>query len=193
MHPGLVGRMTMRRASTSRPRATAAVQRAPAGSEQLVDELYRGHALRLTRMALLLVGDQPSAEDVVQDAFLGLFRGLGRLNDSSRAVAYLRVSVLNGCRSVLRSRQRARLRRAAAEELPVWSAESAALAGEDRREVLQAVSQLPRRQREVLVLRYFLGLSDSEIAVDLGVSRGTVASTASRALAALARKAGDQA
>jgi RNA polymerase sigma-70 factor (sigma-E family) len=185
--------MTMRRASTSRPRATAVVQQPPAVSGQLVDELYRGHALRLTRMALLLVGDQPSAEDVVQDAFLGLFRGLGRLNDSSRAVAYLRVSVLNGCRSVLRSRQRARLRGAATDDLPVWSAESAALAGEDRREVLQAVSQLPRRQREVLVLRYFLGLSDSEIAVDLGVSRGTVVSTASRALAALARKVGEQA
>jgi RNA polymerase sigma-70 factor (sigma-E family) len=192
-YPGLVGRMTMRRASTSRPRATGVVQRAPAEPEQLVDELYRGHALRLTRMALLLVGDQPSAEDVVQDAFLGLFRGQGRLNDSSRAVAYLRVSVLNGCRSVLRSRQRARLRGAATDDLPVWSAESAALAGEDRREVLQAVSQLPRRQREVLVLRYFLDLSDSEIAVDLGVSRGTVVSTASRALAALGRKVGEQA
>ena len=101
--------------------------------------------------------------------------------------------MLNGCRSVLRSRQRARLRGAAADELPVWSAESAALAGEDRREVLQAVSHLPRRQREVLVLRYFLGLSDSEIAADLGVSRGTVVSTASRALAALARKVGEQA
>ena len=89
--------------------------RAAAVSEQLVDELYRGQALRLTRMALLLVGDQSSAEDVVQDAFLGLFRGLDRLNDPSRAVAYLRVSVLNGCRSVLRGRQRARLRRAATE------------------------------------------------------------------------------
>ena len=182
----------MRRASTSGPRAAAAAPRAAAVSEQLVDELYRGQALRLTRMALLLVGDQSSAEDVVQDAFLGLFRGLDRLNDPSRAVAYLRVSVLNGCRSVLRGRQRARLRRAATD-LPVWSAEAAALAGEDRREVLQAVSQLPRRQREVLVLRYFLGLSDSEIAVNLGVSRGTVVSTASRALAALARKVGKQA
>ena len=185
-------RMTMRRASTSGPSAAAVAPRVAAGSEQLVDELYRGHALRLTRMALLLVGDQPTAEDVVQDALLGLFRGLGWLNDSSRAVAYLRVSVLNGCRSV-RSSQRARLRRAAPDDLPVWSAESAALAGEDRREVLQAVSQLPRRQREVLVLRYFLGRSDSEIAADLGVSRGTVASTASRALAALARRAGEKA
>ncbi len=75
----------------------------------------------------------------------------------------------------------------------MWSAESAALAGEDRREVLRAVARLPRRQREVLVLRYFLGLSDLEIAADLGISRGTVASTASRALAALARKTGGQA
>jgi RNA polymerase sigma factor (sigma-70 family) len=97
--------------------------------------------------------------------------------------------VLNGCRSVLRARQRARLRRTATDNPAVWSAESAVVAGEDRREVLRAVAQLPRRQRKVLVLRYFLGLSDSEIAADLGVSRGTVASTASRALASLAGKA----
>lgn len=184
--------MTVHEADTPGPQTAAAAQRAPA-HEQLVEDLYRGHALRLTRMALLLVGDQPSAEDVVQEAFLGLFRGLGRLNDPGRAVAYLRVSVLNGCRSVLRARKRARLRGAGSEYPAVWSAESAALAGEDRREVLAAVAQLPRRQREVLVLRYFLGLGDSEIAADLGVSRGTVVSTASRALAALAKKGGEQA
>jgi RNA polymerase sigma-70 factor (sigma-E family) len=190
-HAGLVVRMTMRRAHPSGRRDTAVAQRVPATSEQLVAELYRAHALRLTRMALLLVGDQPSAEDVVQDAFLGLFRGLSRLSDPSRAVAYLRISVLNGCRSVLRARQRARLRGTATDNSAVWSAESAVVAGEERRDVLRAVAQLPRRQREVLVLRYFLGLSDSEIAADLGVSRGTVASTASRALASLARKAGE--
>jgi RNA polymerase sigma-70 factor (sigma-E family) len=184
--------MTVGRAGTPGPQATAAVPPAPAAPDQLVEELYRGHALRLTRMALLLVGDKPSAEDVVQEAFLGLFRGLGRLSDPGRAMPYLRVSVLNGCRSVLRARKRARLR-AAADCPAVWSAESAVLAGEDRREVLAAVARLPRRQREVLVLRYFLGLTDSEIAADLGVSRGTVASTASRALAALARNTGVQA
>lgn len=183
--------MTARRAST--PGLQASAPGPPGAPDQLVDELYRGHALQLTRMALLLVGDRPSAEDVVQEAFLGLFRGLGRLSDPGRAAAYLRASVLNGCRSVLRARKRARLRGGAADYPAVWSAESAVLAGEERREVLAAVARLPRRQREVLVLRYFLGLSDSEIAADLGVSRGTVVSTASRALATLARKAGEQA
>jgi DNA-directed RNA polymerase specialized sigma24 family protein len=60
-------------------------------------------------MAVLLLGDRPSAEDVVHEAFLGLFRGLGRLGDPGRAVAYLRIPVLNGCRSVLRARRRAKL------------------------------------------------------------------------------------
>jgi RNA polymerase sigma factor (sigma-70 family) len=184
--------MRVPKASTTGQGAAAAHQ-APAASDQFVEDLYRGHALRLTRTALLLLGDRASAEDVVQEAFLGLFRGLGRLSDPSRAVAYLRISVLNGCRSVLRARKRARLRGAATDDQAVWSAESAALAGEDRREVLRAVTQLPRRQREVLVLRYFFGLSDSEIAADLRVSRGTVASTASRALAALAREVGEHA
>ena len=184
--------MTARRAGPPDELAEAAAHREAVPPGQLVDELYRGHALRLTRTALLLVGDRPSAEDVVQEAFLGLFRGLGRLSDPDRAVAYLRASVLNGCRSVLRSRKRARLRKVT-HDPAVWSAEAAALAGEERREVLQSVAGLPRRQREVLVLRYVLGLSDQEIAADLGVSRGTVASTASRALAALARKTGQQA
>jgi RNA polymerase sigma-70 factor (sigma-E family) len=180
---------------TARPASPADILAGAAGPRrdsvppgQLVDELYRGHALRLTRMALLLVGDRPSAEDVVQEAFIGLFRGLGRLSDPDRAVAYLRASVLNGCRSVLRSRKRARLRKVT-HDPAVWSAEAAALDGEDRREVLQAIAVLPRRQREILVLRYFLDLTDNEIAADLGVSRGTVASTASRALASLAARA----
>jgi RNA polymerase sigma factor (sigma-70 family) len=99
----------------------------------------------------------------------------------------LRTSVVNGCRTVQRSRRRARLGRHH-HEPPVWSAESAALADEERRAVLAAVADLPARAREVLALRYYLDLPDNEIAAALGVSRGTVSSTASRALAALARK-----
>ena len=153
---------------------------------ELVARLYQAHALTLVRMARLLLRDQPSAEDVVQDAFLGLYRALPRLCDPEDVLPYLRAAVINRSRSVLRSRRRALLRRVQ-HEPPASSAESAAMLGEDRRAVLAAVDRLPRRAREVLVLRYYLGLSDQEIAAALNVSRGTVSSTASRGLAALGR------
>ena len=160
-------------------------------SGERVDDLYRAHALGLLRLALLLVGDRTTAEDVVQDAFVGLYRGWSRIREPAKALGYLRTSVINGCRSVQRARRTAWLRAERRQhEPPVWSAEAAALAGEDRREVLTAVARLPRRQREVLALRYYAELGDSEIAALLGVSRGTVSSTASRALAALARELG---
>lgn len=159
-------------------------------ADQLLSELHHAHALKLIRVATLLLGDQASAEDVVQDAFLGLYRKLPGLRDTSKALPYLRTAVVNGCRSVMRARRRA-FGRPVVHEPPVWSAESAAIAGEDRREVLAAVARLPRRSREVLALRYYLGLTDAEIAAALEVSRGTVSSTASRALAALARELRD--
>jgi len=149
--------------------------------------LFRAYAVDLVRLALLLVGDQASAEDVVQDVFARLQRNPGRLRDLDKPVPYLRTAVVNGCRSVHRSRHRARLLRVP-HEPPVWSAEAAALAGEDRRVVLAAVARLSGRQREVLVLRYYAGLADLEIAAALQISRGTVSSTASRALGALARE-----
>ena len=160
--------------------------RAAPAAEEFVGSLYRAHAVALVRLALLLVGDQPSAEDVVQDAFLQLYRGLPRLRDRDKALPYLRASVVNGCRSVLRARRRALLRKIH-HQPAMWSAESAVLEGEDRRAVLGAVARLPQRSREVLALRYYLDLPDHEIAAALGVSRGTVSSTASRAMAALAR------
>src|SRR6202167_2815090 len=153
----------------------------------LVAGLFRAHAVALVRVATLLLGDQQSAEDVVQDAFFGLYRGLPGLRDRSKALPYLRASVINGSRSVLRARKRAFLRKVQ-HEPPVWSAESAAMDGEDRKALLAAVARLPRRAREVLALRYYLDLADYEIAAALGISRATVSSTASRALAKLARE-----
>jgi RNA polymerase sigma-70 factor (sigma-E family) len=153
----------------------------------LVTTLYQAHAVALVRTAKLLVRDQPSAEDVVQDAFLGLYRALPRLKDQDQILPYLRASVINRSRSVLRARRRALLRRVQ-HEPPASSAESAALIGEDHRQVLAAVGRLRGRSREVLVLRYYLNLPDQEIAAALGISRGTVSSTASRALAVLARE-----
>jgi RNA polymerase sigma-70 factor (sigma-E family) len=153
----------------------------------LVDDLFRAHAVALVRVAMLLLGDQSSAEDVVQDAFFGLYRNLPKLKERGKALPYLRASVINGSRSVLRARKRATLR-GVQHEPPVWSAESAAMAGEDRKALLAAVARLPRRAREVLALRYYLDLADHEIAAALGISRTTVSSTASRALAALGRE-----
>jgi RNA polymerase sigma-70 factor (sigma-E family) len=151
-----------------------------------VDELYRVHAVGLIRAALLLVGDRGSAEDVVQDAFCGLYRRWDHLEDTGKALGYLRVAVMNGCRTLLRARRRAALF-GVQHDPPVWSAESAMLAGQDRRDVLAAVARLPRRQHQILVLRFYLDLAEDEIAATLGVSRSTVASTTSRALARLAR------
>ena len=162
-------------------------------ADQLLAGLYRAHAVELVRIALLLVGDKPTAEDVVHDAFVGLQRGLDRLREPTKVLPYLRASVVNGCRTVQRSRHRAVLRahRQPVPE-PVWSAEAAAIAGEERRAVLAAVASLPERSREVLAFRYYAGLEDSEIARALGISRSTVSSTASRALVALARKLEEQ-
>jgi RNA polymerase sigma factor (sigma-70 family) len=153
----------------------------------VVADLYQAHGLALVRAAIMLVGDKPTAEDVVQDAFIGLYRAVPRLSSSDKALAYLRASVVNGCRSVHRARQRA-FARPVQHAPAVWSAESAALAREESRLAMQAVSRLPARAREVLALRYYLDLPDAEIAAVLGISRSSVSSTASRALAVLARE-----
>jgi RNA polymerase sigma-70 factor (sigma-E family) len=155
-----------------------------------VGDLYRAHGLGLIRFALVLVGDRGTAEDVVQEAFLALYRGWDRVEDPGSALGYLRAAVLNGARSVQRSRRRsrARLLRSVQHTPPVWSAESAVMERADRRAVLAAVARLPRRQREVLALRYYLDLSEQEIAEILGVARGTVSSTAARALSVLVRQ-----
>jgi DNA-directed RNA polymerase specialized sigma24 family protein len=70
-----------------------------------VTDLYQGHALGLLRLALMMVGDRPTAEDVVQDAFLGLYRRWSHLRDRERALTYVRSAVLNGCRNALRRRR----------------------------------------------------------------------------------------
>jgi RNA polymerase sigma-70 factor (sigma-E family) len=161
-----------------------------AGAE--VAALYKAHAVSLTRLAYVMLGDRPAAEDVVQEAFLGLYERWSRLRATASAPGYLRASVLNGCRLALRSR----LRRADATadatavdaDRPWQSAEAIALVGEEQRQLLQAIRALPPRQREALVLRYYLELSEEETARSMGVRRGTVKSATSRALAALGQR-----
>ncbi|WP_239116291.1 SigE family RNA polymerase sigma factor [Planotetraspora kaengkrachanensis] len=152
--------------------------------------LFADHHLGLVRLALLMVGDLPTAEDVVQDAFARTHAGRRRLRDPDRALAYVRSAVLNGCRSVLRRRSAA-FRRPLPYEVPIWSAESSVMLGEERREVLLALSGLPRRQREAIVLRYYFDLSHQEIADAMGVGDSTVRSAITRGLAALGRQLGE--
>lgn len=147
-------------------------------------QLYAAHRLSLVRLALLLVDDRASAEDVVQDAFAHLARRLHRLRDPDAALAYLRTSVVNGSRSTLRRRRTARAYAPPADVEPPGPDDRAVLA-EEHRELLAAMDRLGERQREVLVLRYWSGLSEAEIAEACGISRGAVKSTASRALDAL--------
>jgi RNA polymerase sigma-70 factor (sigma-E family) len=149
-----------------------------------IDELYRTHRMQMVRMAILLVDDMASAEDVVQEAFAGLYRNWGNLRDRNAAIGYLRTAVVNGSRSMLRRRRTARAY-VPPDPGTARSAESLALLSTEHQAVVSALGDLAPRQREVLVLRYYGGLSEAEIAEATGLSKGTVKSTASRAVAKL--------
>jgi RNA polymerase sigma-70 factor (sigma-E family) len=157
----------------------------PAEPRTLAD-LYRDHRMRMVRLAVLLVDDPSTAEDVVQEAFTGLHRHWAGLRDEAAAVAYLRTAVVNGSRSVLRRRRTAR-DYVPPHQVNARSAESLAMLSAEHAAVVDALGTLPPRQREVLVLRYYGGMSEAEIADATGISRGTVKSTASRALDAVQR------
>ncbi|MEU4352974.1 RNA polymerase sigma factor [Streptomyces virginiae] len=152
-----------------------------------VTELYHAHRLSMVRLAVLLVDDLATAEDVVQDAFTALYRRHGeQIADVDNALGYLRTSVVNTARSVLRRRRTVRSwTPPPAVDEP--SAEDHVVLDEAHREVLAALARLTPRRRQVLVLRYWADLSEAEIATTLGISRGAVKSNASRGLDALER------
>jgi len=170
------------------------------GAAASVTALYADHALGLVRLAVVMTGDRSAAEDIVQDAFLGLYRRWDRLSDMTAPLAYLRVSVVNGCRTALRRRSRLSLWPGAGADdpldglipaagtgAPAESAEASVLLSEEQHAVAAALRKLPPRQREAVVLRYYLDLSEEETAQVMGVTRGTVKSATHRALAAVGR------
>lgn len=167
----------------------------PSGEDSIaaVTALYRAHALSMIRLAHVMLGDRTAAEDVVQDAFSGLYRRWAHVSDHDKALSYVRSSVMNACRSALR-----RIRpevtgdpavTAGRAEQP--SGETAVLHEEERLAVMAALRKLPHRQREVLVLRFYLDMTDQEIAAEMGVGASTVRSSAHRALAAVGRMLGE--
>lgn len=149
-----------------------------------VQELFRQHYLALVRLAIRLVDDQDTAEDLVQDVFAALARRPAPVDDPH---AYLRGAVLNRARSVLRRRRVARVFAATRTVRPDDEpADATSLRGAERSRMLAAIAGLPRRQREVVVLRYYEDLPVAEIAAVLGTSPGAVSSALNRAHAALA-------
>jgi RNA polymerase sigma-70 factor (sigma-E family) len=153
-------------------------------ADEAVTALYGAHYRSLVRLAALLLRDVGAAEEVVQDAFVAMHGAWRRLRDPDRALSYLRQSVVNRSRSALRHRTvEARHQPRPMPDQP--SAEYGALAALEHQAVMDALRRLPARQREALVLRYYLDLSEAEIAATMQVSRGAVKSHTSRGMSAL--------
>ena len=149
-----------------------------------VSGLFDEHYTRMLRVATVLLGDVSAAEDVVQDSFLTLYTSWPQVRNKAEAAGYLHRSVVNGARSRLR-------RRAVAQRLrplrqpDVLSAEDAALSGLVSGSLLAAIRLLPRREREAVLFRHYLDLSEQQAAEALGLRRGSVKAYASRGLAKL--------
>jgi RNA polymerase sigma-70 factor (sigma-E family) len=155
-------------------------------ADEALTHLFGAHYRPLVRLAVLLLGDQGAAEEVVQDAYVRTHQHWRRIREPDQALSYLRTCVLNGARSALRRRGVARRYLDAAGPLPhAPSAESGALGALEHQAVLAALRRLPTRQREALMLRYYVELSEAEIAEVMGISRGAVKSHTARGVAAL--------
>ena len=161
---------------------------APVGRDDLIVDLFRRRGPALIGLARALVDSREEAEEVVQEAFARLVASFVRIDDSGRADRYLTVTVLNVARSRLRRRRTARekghLLRAADDYLDEsWL-------DDDVRRVRVAIKSLPRRQQQCVVLRFYSGQSEREIAGALGMKVGSVKQHLSRARSALATTLG---
>jgi RNA polymerase sigma-70 factor (sigma-E family) len=169
--------------------AAAAVARTASAKLELdaydaVTKLYSLHYRSLVRLAGLLVRDEPTAEEVVQECFVAMHDGWHRLREEEKALSYLKQAVVNRARSVLR--HRSVMDRNAPKPAPdMPSAEQGAIAQLERRDVIAALQALPARQREALVLRYYADLPEAQIAKMMGISKGAVKSHTARGMASL--------
>ena len=153
-------------------------------ADRAVTVLYAAHYRSLVRLAALLLRDVATAEEVVQDSFVAMHDGWRRLRDNDKALSYLRQSVVNRSRSVLR--HRVVVDKNAPKPAPdMPSAEQGAIALLERSAVVTALRTLPLRQREALVLRFYGDLSEAQIAATMGISKGAVKSHTARAMTAL--------
>ena len=175
------------------PEEATLVERAKGGSVAAYEELVRGHQAVAFRTAFTITGDAAEAEDAAQEAFIKVYRTLGRFRSGG---APFRPWLLTVVANEARNRRRAAGRRLgltlrAAEygsQTDPPSPETTVLAEERRAELLGAVEGLREEDREVISLRYFLELSEAEAASVMGCARGTVKSRLSRAVGRLRAK-----
>jgi RNA polymerase sigma-70 factor (sigma-E family) len=166
--------------------ADASLESVPAewDAARAVTAIYTTHYRSLVRLAVLLVRDVATAEEVVQDSFIAMHTAWRRLRDTEKALSYLRQSVVNRSRSVLRHRMVVdKNAPKPAPDMP--SAEQGAISLLERSAVIAALRTLPPRQREALVLKFYADLSEAQIAAAMGISRGAVKSHTARGVAAL--------
>jgi RNA polymerase sigma-70 factor (sigma-E family) len=155
-------------------------------ADEAVTRLFAAHYRTLVRTASLLLADSGRAEEIVSDAYVALHAHWRRLRDTDKALAYLRAAVVNRSRSALRHRRVVERHLATTTLGPdAPSAEAGALDRIRHVAMIAALAELPARQREALVLRFYADLSEAEIAEAMGCSRGSVKSHTSRGVAAL--------
>ena len=150
------------------------------------EDVFRGfvaaRSAALLRSAYLLVGDRDRAEDLLQTALVKTYLAWSRIRDVGAVEGYVRRTMVTTATSWWRGR---RYREFPVEQLPDLDGPDDVATRVERDAMWQHLQALPAKQRAVLVLRFYEGMSEAEIADTLGISRGTVKSHASRALAAL--------
>ena len=150
----------------------------------LLTETYQTHYTSLLRLAALLLDDLSSCEDVVQESFIRVHAARSRVREPEKLLAYLRQTVVNLSRSTLR-RRIIGLRLLPKPMPDAASAEEGAYDVLERDALVRALRGLQRRQREVLVLRYYSDMTEAQVAAALGLSIGSVKAYGSRGIDAL--------
>ena len=153
-----------------------------------VEMMYNEEAVSLVRLARLFTDDRSGAEDIVQEAFIRLYRAASRINDPNKSAAYLRSIVLNLARDHnRRGLLSLRHQDALVDRRPVDKPDEQVVRTESQAEVLEALDTLSPRQRDCLVLRFYLDLSERDISETLSISPNSVKTHCRRGMSALAK------
>jgi RNA polymerase sigma-70 factor (sigma-E family) len=159
----------------------------------VMETLYKQEASSLVRLARIFTDDRTAAEDLVQEAFIRLFHSAHRIDDPGKAAPYLRSIVLNlardhNRRGLLSLRHQESITDRGA---PPVEPDEEVVRNEGEAEVLEALRSLSPRQRDCLVLRFYLDLTETEIASTLQISPNSVKTHCQRGMSALATILGE--